>query len=129
MPLHLKQTFPPILLIFTEGDGIKSRLPFKIFSTLQETWRELELLLDQEKIRSVGVSNFQVSDLEDLIDSMETSDTLPHVNQCEFHPCQNPEELVKFCLKNQIQVGILLFMSLPFSSVRTLVQSVLGAIQ
>ena len=74
-------------------------------STLQETWRELELLLDQEKIRSVGVSNFQVSDLEDLIDSMETSDTLPHVNQCEFHPCQNPEELVKFCLKNQIQVG------------------------
>lgn len=82
--------------------------PSSIESTkkvIQETWRELELLLDQEKIRSVGVSNFQVSDLEDLIDSMETSDTLPHVNQCEFHPCQNPEELVKFCLKNQIQFG------------------------
>jgi diketogulonate reductase-like aldo/keto reductase len=72
---------------------------------VQETWRELELLLDQEKIRSVGVSNFQVSDLEELIDSMEKSDTLPHVNQCEFHPCQNPEELVKFCLTNQIQFG------------------------
>jgi len=26
--------FPPIILIFTEGDGIESRLPFKIFSTL-----------------------------------------------------------------------------------------------
>ena len=34
LPLHLKQTFPPIIWIFTEGDGIKSRLPFKIFSTL-----------------------------------------------------------------------------------------------
>ena len=36
LPLHLKQTFLPIILIFTEGegDGIKSRLPFKIFSTL-----------------------------------------------------------------------------------------------
>ena len=34
--LHLKQTFPPIIWIFTEGEGggIESRLPFKIFSTL-----------------------------------------------------------------------------------------------
>ena len=34
--LHLKQTFLPIIWIFTEGegDGIESRLPFKIFSTL-----------------------------------------------------------------------------------------------
>ena len=30
---YLKQTFPPIIWIFTEveGDGIESRLPFKIF--------------------------------------------------------------------------------------------------
>ena len=36
LPLHLKQTFPPIIWIFIEGegDGIKSRLPFKIFFTL-----------------------------------------------------------------------------------------------
>ena len=36
LPLHLKYTFPPIIWIFTEseGDGIKSRLPFKVFSTL-----------------------------------------------------------------------------------------------
>ena len=35
LPLRLKQTFPPKIWIFTEGDGIKSRLPFKIFSTFQ----------------------------------------------------------------------------------------------
>ena len=36
LPLHLKQTFPLVIWIFTEGegDGIESRLPFKIFSTL-----------------------------------------------------------------------------------------------
>ena len=36
LPLRLKQTFPLIILIFTEGegDGIESRLSFKIFSTL-----------------------------------------------------------------------------------------------
>ena len=34
LPLHLKQTFPPIVWIFTKGDGIKFRIHFKIFSTL-----------------------------------------------------------------------------------------------
>ena len=34
LPLHLKQTFPPIIWIFIEGDGIKFRLPFRICSTL-----------------------------------------------------------------------------------------------
>ena len=32
--LHLKHTLPPIIWIFTEGDGIESMLPFKVFSTL-----------------------------------------------------------------------------------------------
>ena len=38
LSLHLKQTFPPIIWIFSEGegDGIESRLPFKIFSTLMD---------------------------------------------------------------------------------------------
>ena len=34
LPLHHKQTFLPMIRIFTEGDGIESRLPFKIFITL-----------------------------------------------------------------------------------------------
>ena len=71
---------------------------------IEETWRELEVLLDEGRIRSIGVSNFKVDDLEELLDSMETSNILPHVNQCEFHPYQNPKELIKFCQDNQIQV-------------------------
>ena len=38
LPLHLKQTFPHTIWIFTEGDGIESRLPFKMFSTL---WKKM----------------------------------------------------------------------------------------
>ena len=34
LPLNVKQTFPPIIWVFTEDEGIKTRLPFKIFSTL-----------------------------------------------------------------------------------------------
>ena len=38
LPLHFKQNFQPKIWIFTEGeaDGIKSRLPLKISSTLQD---------------------------------------------------------------------------------------------
>ena len=38
LPLHIKQTFTPIIWIFndSEGDGIKCRLPFKICSSLTE---------------------------------------------------------------------------------------------
>ena len=40
LPLYLKQTFLPMIWIFTEceGKGIESRLPFKIFSTLDLSW-------------------------------------------------------------------------------------------
>ena len=45
LPLHLKQTFLPIISIFTEdeGDGIKSRLPFKIFLTLIKVFKALNI--------------------------------------------------------------------------------------
>ena len=39
LPLHLKQTFLPIIWIFIEGDRIESRLHFKIFSTLMKQIR------------------------------------------------------------------------------------------
>merc|ERR1719203_2565304 len=46
--LHLNQTFPPIDWVFTEGggDGIESRLPFNIFSTLIK----VQLSLKKDKI-------------------------------------------------------------------------------
>ena len=54
LPLHLKQTFPPIIWIFTEdeGDGIDSRLPFKIFSTLILMYLPQELLKTYLRIQA-----------------------------------------------------------------------------
>ena len=46
LPLHLKQTFLPIIWIFTEGDGIEFRLPFKIFSTLPTQWMKLGVQME-----------------------------------------------------------------------------------
>ena len=41
LPLHLKQTFPPIFWIFTEGEGIEWRLFSEIFFTLNPLDKKL----------------------------------------------------------------------------------------
>ena len=71
--------------------------------TLRSTWRSLELLLDKGQCRAIGVSNFQTQDLAVLL---EDASVTPHVNQCEFHPCQNPLELRRFCDDNKIQFQV-----------------------
>ncbi|XP_015919345.1 uncharacterized oxidoreductase ZK1290.5 [Parasteatoda tepidariorum] len=69
--------------------------------TLEETWRELELLYDEGLSRCIGVSNYGIEDLESLLD---TASIAPQVNQVEFNPFQNPSELKEFCVENKIQV-------------------------
>ncbi|XP_035233670.1 uncharacterized oxidoreductase ZK1290.5-like, partial [Stegodyphus dumicola] len=69
--------------------------------TLEETWRELELLYDEGLCRAIGVSNYDIADLEKLLD---TASVTPHVNQVEFHPFQNPTELQNYCQEHKIQM-------------------------
>ncbi len=59
-----------------------------------ETWRALEDLKEEGYIRSIGVSNFLIPHLEALF---ETAEIVPAVNQIEYHPGQNQQELVDFC--------------------------------
>ncbi|XP_061423458.1 uncharacterized oxidoreductase ZK1290.5-like isoform X3 [Lethenteron reissneri] len=44
--------------------------------------------------KAIGVSNFQQHHMEEL---QEDCDVTPHVNQVEFHPYQQPRELMSFC--------------------------------
>ncbi len=48
-----------------------------------DTWRALEKLYVDGRVRAIGVSNFQPAHLERLID---TSTVVPAVNQVELHP-------------------------------------------
>ncbi|XP_052658613.1 LOW QUALITY PROTEIN: uncharacterized oxidoreductase ZK1290.5-like [Harpia harpyja] len=49
--------------------------------------------------RSIGVSNFLISHLEQL---KEDSVITPHVNWVEYHPFQRPQELVSYCRSRDI---------------------------
>ncbi|XP_076829801.1 putative oxidoreductase ZK1290.5 isoform X2 [Brachyhypopomus gauderio] len=64
-----------------------------------ETWRALEEMYDEGLCRAIGVSNFLVPHLDEL---KEDCSVVPHVNQVEFHPFQQPWELVHYCQKEGI---------------------------
>ena len=67
----------------------------------KETWKALEKLYKDGRVRAIGVSNFQIHHLEDLISSAEIK---PMVNQVEYHPHLTQKELQAFCKKEGIQL-------------------------
>ncbi|WP_179151869.1 aldo/keto reductase [Oceanobacillus senegalensis] len=67
----------------------------------KETWRALEKLYADGKVRAIGVSNFQVYHLEDLLKDAKVK---PVLNQVEYHPHLTQEEVKAFCEKKNIQL-------------------------
>ena len=67
--------------------------------TNAETWRAMEELLEEGKIKSIGVSNFWPEHLEALLDSAEIK---PAVNQIEFHPGYWQPETTQYCKEKGI---------------------------
>lgn len=63
-----------------------------------DSWRAMEELQAEGKIKSIGVSNFFKEHLEALF---ETANVIPAINQIEFHPGYWQQELTAYCkLKN-----------------------------
>lgn len=65
-----------------------------------ETWKALETLYNQKKVRAIGVSNFLKHHLEDILENCEI---VPMVNQMEFHPYLVQQDLIDFCTQYSIQ--------------------------
>lgn len=63
------------------------------------SWRVLEKLHREGKARSIGVSNFTIGHLMELLAQTET---VPSVNQVEFHPYLYQRELLEFCASRGI---------------------------
>jgi diketogulonate reductase-like aldo/keto reductase len=60
----------------------------------REAWRALEAIYATGRAKAIGVSNFLVHHLEDLLGDAEVT---PMVNQVEFHPRLVQRELMDFC--------------------------------
>ena len=66
-----------------------------------ESWKAIEDLYKQGKIKAIGVSNFKVHHMEEI---MENCEIKPMVNQIEFHPSCLEKEIRDFCKKENIVV-------------------------
>jgi diketogulonate reductase-like aldo/keto reductase len=68
-----------------------------------DSWRALGDMYDEGLIKAVGVSNYTIRHLEEV---MNDGRLIPMVNQVEFHPFIYDEqrELLSFCTENQIIV-------------------------
>lgn len=66
-----------------------------------ETWNELLEAKKQGLVKHIGVSNFSIPKLRDL---MEKTDDHPEMNQVELHPYLQQDELREFCKENDIHL-------------------------
>src|SRR5690554_3375450 len=65
-----------------------------------ETWKAMEELYEEKRVRAIGVSNFLEHHLEDFLPECNI---IPAVNQYEFHPELLQPKLLEYCLKKGIR--------------------------
>lgn len=66
-----------------------------------KTWKAMVQILQEGKSRSIGVSNYRIVDLKQIL---HNSDVTPAIDQVEFHPFLYQNELLQFCKNNNIQL-------------------------
>ena len=64
-----------------------------------ETWQAMEECKKKGLARHIGVSNFSIKKLQDLVSKANTK---PEVNQVELHPLLQQSELLTYCKKENI---------------------------
>lgn len=71
----------------------------RYFTENKEVWRALENAYKAGKVKAIGVSNFLVDDLENILDGCEVK---PMVNQILTHITNTPLELINFCREHDV---------------------------
>jgi diketogulonate reductase-like aldo/keto reductase len=71
------------------------------YGDIYGSWRAMEELYNEGRIKAIGVSNFQPDRIMDLIMHNEV---VPAVNQIETHPFCQQSETQKFLMDNKVQI-------------------------
>ena len=67
--------------------------------SLEETFRAFKKLVENKKIKSIGISNFNIERVQEAV---KKSSIPISINQVEYHPYLNQESLLKVCKENKI---------------------------
>ncbi|KAJ3564205.1 hypothetical protein NPX13_g7927 [Xylaria arbuscula] len=87
------------------GNG-KPIIDYDLSRNYASTWKAMEALVKTGRVRSIGVSNFNILKTEKLL---ATTEIIPAVNQVELHPYLPQNELLEFSRRH----GILLMAHQP----------------
>ena len=68
---------------------------------LIDTWKAMEKLVDLKLVRSLGVSNFEPSQIDEIL---QIARVRPVVNQIELHPYFNQKRLRQYCAKENLVI-------------------------
>lgn len=71
------------------------------YVSIAETWKAMEALVDQGLVRQIGISNFPVALIMDLLSVARIK---PSVLQVELHPYLQQTKLISFCQTEGIAV-------------------------
>ncbi|PPD99039.1 hypothetical protein GOBAR_DD03951 [Gossypium barbadense] len=85
----------------------------QFLSRLKKVWKAMEALVESGLVRAIGVSNFSVPQIKELL---KFTKIVPAVNQVELHPFWRQDELVKFCQSKGIHVSAHTPLGVPTSS-------------
>jgi len=66
-----------------------------------ESWRALRRLVETDRCRAIGVSNFTIRHIEEIT---KDNGVMPAVNQVEFNPYLNQNGLLRWCSHREIQL-------------------------
>merc|ERR1712054_215727 len=69
--------------------------------SILDTWKAMEEVYDAGLAKAIGVSNFNQSQVQHLLDNARVK---PAMNQVEIHPYNSQQELVDFCQKAGVTV-------------------------
>jgi diketogulonate reductase-like aldo/keto reductase len=67
----------------------------------KETWRALEKLYEEGRVKAIGVANYLIPFLQEM---KEYGSIIPAVNQVEFSPFLYLEDLLSYCREQTIQL-------------------------
>lgn len=90
-----------LILIHCPQPWEEFRSEKRYFKENIEVWKALEEAYEEGKVKAIGVSNFLIDDLENI---MKNCKIKPMANQILCHIGQTPMDVIKFCQMNDIVV-------------------------
>jgi len=92
---------------FKEGDELFPKdaegkmIPSDVDIPFVDTWKAMEKLVEKGLVKSIGISNFNIQQIEELL---KVAKVVPVTNQVECHPYLPQKELKTFCESKGISI-------------------------